>query len=999
MKLQGKALNHVFESPVEIFQSLRRFYVNETLKQIYKIIGSLDFVGNPTMLVSSFFSGFRDLVVTPSAAFPKSPTDPSTVGLGVAKGAISLLSHSTSGFFAFCAKVSASAGQAVATLSLDPDFSTWHRSQVVVEATNVNRQWKKRGMQSVQAMIARPLGDLVLGVAGGVFGVVLSPVKGYRRAGNAGLVRGVAVGCVGLIARPVVGVLDAFAHFTASIHDIAKSVNVLDRRLQPASRIRLPYTFGLMNVLMPFDDSRARATLLLKLFPLSKSVRATLEVPETVVHVEVLPNSPVDTYAIATTARVVLIRVKKETSGDLNSSLCWELCFTQETVISSRVADHGHSGVALTITAAKPADSSERNSETQRDTEASPSTPRFAAGLSSGLMFSQRNLDSASVERPVVDASKEFDHAKGEGVEGEPLEWFTVLAEYQYRRQLGRLHNAISCIVGDFNAVMYDPSLGCRGGPVAEGYTSFGIYHFSPEEDLLASSQKGSALFPPVLHGLPWVNELMFREARRRLPEQYSLDVSAALKDCGLLDYMEASRYEGGPEWLVEARARTLFMDTQELLRTRHHDQQTPVQALGIASAETVESIPEFPSQSARSDLTGVSWSRTNEAASPYLPATKQPEGRYESIVPRPKLAPQTSDGTHTSFMTSRSFRTDNTLPRTQLSDADVPKDFTVKDSDVFLSARRSEVSHISMPTGSADEAPVDASRQPSDVPPGYNTQWTGGDTHSQGMSTVYREEASSVEAANLQSSEGRFSSIRYGRLAEDSRQRTDFAPPLHSSGRLGNLTDKEGNEYVTPVLASERLGRLTEEEFDDTMPDLEQQESIVDPSQTFASETYHTLAEVPGDVPTDDSLDRMEKAETQGEQQSSTAPPDAEALGGDRMNRMETLMEKLLLFSTEQALQREQEATRPYGEDEIARLRQEISEFRAEQQRRTNVEANNAEVAALRDEVSWLRAHVQAGWQASRPAMRRTPTEASFFTPAASDRGESEGEEIEDVD
>ena len=88
VRLQGKALKHVFESPAEIFQSIREFYFKETLNQIYKIIGSLDFVGNPTMLVTSFISGMRDLVVAPSTAFSKSPTDATKLGLGVAQGAL-----------------------------------------------------------------------------------------------------------------------------------------------------------------------------------------------------------------------------------------------------------------------------------------------------------------------------------------------------------------------------------------------------------------------------------------------------------------------------------------------------------------------------------------------------------------------------------------------------------------------------------------------------------------------------------------------------------------------------------------------------------------------------------------------------------------------------------------------------------------------------------------------------------------------------------------------
>jgi hypothetical protein len=82
IRLQGKANDHVFESPIEIFSSVKNYCVNETLKQVYKIIGLLDFVGNPTILFSSFDSGVRDLVVAPTKAFLKSPTDVGKVGDG-----------------------------------------------------------------------------------------------------------------------------------------------------------------------------------------------------------------------------------------------------------------------------------------------------------------------------------------------------------------------------------------------------------------------------------------------------------------------------------------------------------------------------------------------------------------------------------------------------------------------------------------------------------------------------------------------------------------------------------------------------------------------------------------------------------------------------------------------------------------------------------------------------------------------------------------------------
>ena len=296
------------------------------------------------MLFTSFLSGLRDLVLIPSQAFIKSP-NPSSVGLGFAQGTLSLFSHSASGFFGFTSKIFAGAGQFLASLSCDSDFRKWHRDFVLAEAGNLNRTWKKRGVQSVRRMIIRPLGDIALGVGSGVVGVVLSPIKGYRRSGNLGLVQGLAAGVFGILLKPAVGVLDALSHFAASIHDIAKSVNVLDKRFQPALKYRLPYVFGTSNILLSFDDAEARAVYLLRLFPLKVPGRRHTEFPnETLVHVEVLHNIGIDTYAIVTSARLILIRLKKGGSGSALPSLCWQVAIVGSASVSSQVAEHGHNG-------------------------------------------------------------------------------------------------------------------------------------------------------------------------------------------------------------------------------------------------------------------------------------------------------------------------------------------------------------------------------------------------------------------------------------------------------------------------------------------------------------------------------------------------------------------------------------------------------------------------------------------------------------------------------
>lgn len=85
LRLPGKSVKHQFETATDVVENIFKFYSTEALKQFYKIVGALDIVGNPTMLVTSLVSGIRDFVLTPSTALMNSPTDPSRLGIGVAQ--------------------------------------------------------------------------------------------------------------------------------------------------------------------------------------------------------------------------------------------------------------------------------------------------------------------------------------------------------------------------------------------------------------------------------------------------------------------------------------------------------------------------------------------------------------------------------------------------------------------------------------------------------------------------------------------------------------------------------------------------------------------------------------------------------------------------------------------------------------------------------------------------------------------------------------------------
>lgn len=578
IRLQGKVIEHAFESSEEIASSIKTFYTNETLKQVYKIIGSLDFVGNPTILFSSFVSGVRDLVAAPTSAFLKSPTNVNQVGMAVGKGTLSLFSHSTSGIFGFAAKMSATAGQAAAVLSLDKEYSQWHRDSVVSEAANLNRVWKQRGIQTFPEMIARPIGDVLLGIGMGTSGLIISPYKGLKTGGGAGFVRGVVVGTAGVVAKPIVGVLDAFTHFTATAHDLAKSVNVLERRYQPALKIRLPYLFGPMNILCPFDQISAWSAHLLRTFPVKRKVLKRHRVSkEVLVHAEVLQMEPgVDTFAIATTIRVVLIRLKKDNSGIMVPAMAWEVFHGDGATVASRLSDHGHNGVALTIT---------RCASTTKPNQTPPSkflpeelkTSAFSSALSieSSHYSDLEEYDVGSTDEAdgeittsLRDQREHSDEMGDIEIEdptfnqgatkkgNDVLRWFTVLAEYQHRPQLTRLHNAISALCSDFDAILNDIA---ADGDDKEGVTTFGIFNFERSAVDQRSILLSNAALAISLESLPWMHRDIFEQAGvlpKAIQRQFIHDVR---QNWSFATDLRGSKHDGGANWLVEARARAMY--------------------------------------------------------------------------------------------------------------------------------------------------------------------------------------------------------------------------------------------------------------------------------------------------------------------------------------------------------------------------------------------------------------------------------------------------------
>lgn len=178
---------HVFEDMDEILLSLQRVYVLETLSQIYKkIIGSVDFVGNPNIALNDLLTGVRDFFVEPGVAFLKSPINPSRLGVGFAKGTLSLVSNSASGVFGLAARISGGAARGLSTLSMDSKFQMQHAQAAQAHKSSQQHSTRKK----VTRLVVRPVEDITFGVMGAVIGLFVEPVKRAKKDGPTGLVKG-----------------------------------------------------------------------------------------------------------------------------------------------------------------------------------------------------------------------------------------------------------------------------------------------------------------------------------------------------------------------------------------------------------------------------------------------------------------------------------------------------------------------------------------------------------------------------------------------------------------------------------------------------------------------------------------------------------------------------------------------------------------------------------------------------------------------------------------
>ena len=180
-------LNNVFSDPSTITSLLITHYKNQSLTQIYKIIGNLDLIGNPINLLNNVCTGCFELVNEPRKGFFKG----GDIKHGIQKGVNSFVSNVVGGGLSSVSSITGSLLNATHRLQ-DNDTSR----KEIDDATGVIDgavKGLKGGFNDVKE---------------GISGLFEKPYKGGVEGGVGGFFKGIGSGVVNAALCPVSAVLN-----------------------------------------------------------------------------------------------------------------------------------------------------------------------------------------------------------------------------------------------------------------------------------------------------------------------------------------------------------------------------------------------------------------------------------------------------------------------------------------------------------------------------------------------------------------------------------------------------------------------------------------------------------------------------------------------------------------------------------------------------------------------------------------------------------------------
>ena len=203
-----------------LMESVKEHYRTELKNQAAKILGSVDFLGNPVGFWNDLNEGFNDLI-----------------GGNVA-GLISSVTH---GLSDSTAKFTSALSESLGTLTMDARYQEIRR-KIKHEST----------IEGQRSHLSAGAVGLAHGILGGITSVITQTYDGVvNQGGVSGLISGFSRGVLGTFTKPTMGLLDFASSAATAVRDSSRKSTYSNGK--PLRRIRLPRTLTIDGRLTTFD--------------------------------------------------------------------------------------------------------------------------------------------------------------------------------------------------------------------------------------------------------------------------------------------------------------------------------------------------------------------------------------------------------------------------------------------------------------------------------------------------------------------------------------------------------------------------------------------------------------------------------------------------------------------------------------------------------------------------------------------------------------------------
>ncbi|ANZ74777.1 BA75_01327T0 [Komagataella pastoris] len=230
-----------------LLQLIQTHYGQAFLYQVYKILGSADFLGNPVGLFNNLSSGFLDIFYEPYMGFVMNDR-PQELGIGLAKGSLSFVKKSVFGLSDSFAKFTGSMAKGLTAATLDTSFQERRR-------LNQRRNKSKHGFLGFTAGAS----SLFESVSSGISGLTDAPSQGAATEGASGFFKGIGKGIIGLPTKTAIGFFDLASNVGEGIRSTTTAFDG-----EGIEKVRLPRFIAQNAPISPYSERDAQGQFWLK---------------------------------------------------------------------------------------------------------------------------------------------------------------------------------------------------------------------------------------------------------------------------------------------------------------------------------------------------------------------------------------------------------------------------------------------------------------------------------------------------------------------------------------------------------------------------------------------------------------------------------------------------------------------------------------------------------------------------------------------------------------